>query len=625
MHKPILALAAAAVLAHAVPARALEVWMTARPLSKAMPDGESVPMWGFAQVTPEEFAATTLVTAATVPGPRIALPEADDTLTIHLRNDLPAPVSIVIPGQRAAPNPTWVDADGAVAAVGSRPSGNVSARMRSTATETPPGGTATYSWTGLRPGTFIYRSGTHPAVQVPMGLHGAMTRAASGGGAYPGIGFDAEVLLHYAEVDPALNRAVTDGVFGTAAYPSTIAYHARYFLVNGTPFVANQAPVPTIPVGGRTLLRLLNAGLETHVPTLLGSTLTAVAEDGHPYPYPRQGHAVALPPGKTVDAVMVAPAAGRYAIFDRMLELTSDGMSPGGLISYVDATASATVAATDDAFSGAEDTVLTVAAPGVLANDTGSGLTAALVAPPGGGELVLSADGGFTFTPAPDFSGGAVFTYRASDGTASSNVASAVLTLAPANDPPISANDDYHGTADQSLAVPAPGVLANDRDIDGDPLAASLVAPPANGTLSLAADGSFTYQPNAGFGGTDRFTYTAADGQAASPPATVTVTVARPTNQAPIAADDKARSVRGRPVTIFVLTNDHDPDGSLNPASVTIATPPNQGGSAVVNANGSITFTPKRRFRGTDVFTYRVSDQAGAASNEAKVSVDVVR
>lgn len=623
MHKPIL-LAAATMLVHSLPAQALEVWMTARPLTKVMPDGEPVPMWGFAQVTPEEFVADALVTPATVPGPVLALPDGDDTLTIHLRNELPAPVSLVVPGQVAPPNPTWVDAGGTVVSVGSRPTGDTAARMRSSATETAPGGTGNYSWTGLRPGTFLYRSGTHPAVQVPMGLHGAVTRPAAGGGAYDGIPFDAEVLLHYAEVDPALNRAVADGTFGTAAYPSTIGYHARYFLVNGAPFAPSQATVASVGVGGRTLIRFLNAGLETHVPTMLGTTLEAVAEDGHPYPFPRPGHGIALPPGKTVDAVMVAPAAGRYAVYDRMLELTSDGMSPGGLISYVDASASSLVAEADS-FAGVEDQVLTVPAPGVLGNDTGENLAATLVAPPGGGTLALAPDGGFTFAPAPDFSGNAVFTYRAGDGIATSNVATVTIAVAPTNDTPVAASDEYHAAAGQVLTVPAPGVLANDHDVDGDALTASTVTSPASGTLALAADGAFSYQPNQGFTGTDSFTYAVSDGQATSAPATVTITVAQPVNQAPIAVDDKARTTRDQPVTVFVLANDSDPDGSLNPASVTIVTPPNQGGTATVNPDGSVTFTPKRRFRGTDVFTYQVSDQEGAPSNEAKAGIDVVR
>jgi hypothetical protein len=96
-------------------------------------------------------------------------------------------------------------------------------------------------------------------------------------------------------------------------------------------------------------------------------------------------------------------------------------------------------------------------------------------------------------------------------------------------------------------------------------------------------------------------------------------------NVAPIAGQDIARTRRGLPVTIDVLATDTDPDGSLVPASVVITSAPVRGGTAVVNADGSITFTPKNRFRGVDYFSYTVDDNVGATSNEARVIVRVLR
>lgn len=102
------------------------------------------------------------------------------------------------------------------------------------------------------------------------------------------------------------------------------------------------------------------------------------------------------------------------------------------------------------------------------------------------------------------------------------------------NAPPI-ANDDTYSTPFQTqLTIITPGVLGNDTDADGDPL--SVVLPPdtgtSNGTLSLNADGSFTYDPNTGFSGTDSFTYVANDGtDNSTTAATVTITVGQlPTN-----------------------------------------------------------------------------------------------
>jgi hypothetical protein len=89
---------------------------------------------------------------------------------------------------------------------------------------------------------------------------------------------------------------------------------------------------------------------------------------------------------------------------------------------------------------------------------------------------------------------------------------------------PLAADDAYTAGA-QFLAVPPPGVLANDVDGDGDALTAARVAGPSNGTLTLNPDGSFVYTRRFGFRGTDTFTYEASDGVQRSNPATVTITI----------------------------------------------------------------------------------------------------
>src|SRR5262249_4900137 len=91
--------------------------------------------------------------------------------------------------------------------------------------------------------------------------------------------------------------------------------------------------------------------------------------------------------------------------------------------------------------------------------------------------------------------------------------------------PPSAANDSYTVTQGQTLNAPSPGVLANDSSFSGNPLTAIKVTDPANGTLVLNSNGSFTYTPNASFVGTDSFTYQASDGIASSNAATVSITV----------------------------------------------------------------------------------------------------
>ena len=95
----------------------------------------------------------------------------------------------------------------------------------------------------------------------------------------------------------------------------------------------------------------------------------------------------------------------------------------------------------------------------------------------------------------------------------------------PANSAPVARNDAYALDEDGSLDVPAPGVLGNDTDADGDVIGAIQVTSPAHGTVIFSDNGSFTYTPDSNFHGTDSFNYVAHDGNAESAPATVTLTV----------------------------------------------------------------------------------------------------
>lgn len=169
--------------------------------------------------------------------------------------------------------------------------------------------------------------------------------------------------------------------------------------------------------------------------------------------------------------------------------------------------------AVEDTYSTDEDVTLTVAAPGVLGNDTdgnGNTLTAVLVTDvlPAQGTLTLNANGSFTFVPALNFSGEVTFTYKANDGLLDSNTVTVTITVNPVNDEPQAVDDFYTVMESYTLGVDAVlGVLANDVEVDGDGLSVSIVTTTAHGTLSLWADGSFIYHPNPGFYGVDTFVY----------------------------------------------------------------------------------------------------------------------
>src|SRR5437762_1890048 len=159
-------------------------------------------------------------------------------------------------------------------------------------------------------------------------------------------------------------------------------------------------------------------------------------------------------------------------------------------------------------------------APGVLANDSdsdGDTLSVTLVSQPAHGTLTLNSNGSFSYTPATNYNGPDSFSYRASDGQTSSGTATVtILVDPPVNDAPVAVDDSYTTAEDTTLNLAAPGVLANDSDVDGNPLSVALVSSPAHGTLALNSNGSFSYTPAVNYNGADSFTYQANDGQADS-------------------------------------------------------------------------------------------------------------
>jgi VCBS repeat-containing protein len=169
------------------------------------------------------------------------------------------------------------------------------------------------------------------------------------------------------------------------------------------------------------------------------------------------------------------------------------------------------------------------------------------------------------------------------------------------------------------LTVATPGVLGNDSDPDGDPLTAVLVTGPSHGSLTLNANGSFSYTPAADFAGSDSFSYRASDGTVSSSPATVTITVT-PVNDAPrvVVAPGGTCGLDDRSGTINLTVSDVDTPAAaltLSASSNNQALLPN--GNIVFAGSGAsrtLTATTVAGRTGTANVTVTVSDGQATAT-----------
>src|SRR5450631_771945 len=271
-------LAALVLLLASNASQAQTVNLTAAPTSTTLPDGQSVPMWGYHCVDAGSNGATcaaanpAVQTAGTgwspivITVPYVGTATASSTkLTINLTNNLTftgttLPTSLTIVGQlggglgsggtvTASPvhsgqGVTWPTANTGPT---STPPAHMP-RVQSFGTEVAAGATTALSWNNLRPGTYLIESGTHPSIQGPMGLYGILVvttapAGAAAGTAYPAVGasaavsYNADVALLLSEIDPVQNVAV-DAAVRKAGFTETTVWSGLYGGC-GNPLLAN--------------------------------------------------------------------------------------------------------------------------------------------------------------------------------------------------------------------------------------------------------------------------------------------------------------------------------------------------------------------------------------------------
>ena len=316
------------------------------------------------------------------------------------------------------------------------------------------------------------------------------------------------------------------------------------------------------------------------------------------------------------------------ASFEYSLSDGQGGTATGTVNVTVNAVNDAPVAVVDSV-STDEDTALVINVADLLGNDSdvdGDTLSITAVDNGNNGTVVLNEDDGtITFTPTENFNGDASFEYSLSDGQGGTATGTVNVTVNAVNDAPVAVVDSVSTDEDTALVINVADLLANDSDVDGDTLSITAVGNGNNGTVVLNEDdGTITFTPTENFNGDASFEYSLSDGQGGIATGTVNVTV-NAVNDAPVSVVDSVSTNEDTALVIDVadlLANDSDVDGDT--LSIT-AVGNSINGTAVLNGDGTITFTPTENFNGDASFEYSLSDgQGGIATGTVNVTVNAV-
>jgi len=442
-------------------------------------------------------------------------------------------------------------------------------------------------------------------------------------------------------------------------YPPAVNYTPLYYLFNGVAFdkthssaslfPTSPAGTTATPVAGNVLVRLVNAGLRMHVPSIVGSQTTPpivptgvtpasvpgfslIAEDGNPLPgVSRVQSEVFLAAGKTYDVMIDAfpdtdPTDdpdmddAPLAVFDRALSLSGNAIArDAGMLAYITMNGltlpnsgvfASSAKANDDPYNAViAGTPLIISDPskGVLANDVnvygvkvvtgGVACTTATCATTGGGTVALASNGTFTYTPPGTFTSDS-FTYCGNGALTGATCATVNLGASSLTSSSTITCSAYTNTASIAtyLAVKTPGVLAGCTDTANLPLTVATSPAPAitagTGTLLVDANGGFTVSGVSSTAVTFSFTATNALGKTGSGSATINFPTA--SNLAVTVVD----GVDKTPITDYrwIIEEDRtffvDPNCTTNPLPMTCPTVTSQGAPAAFGTNFHTSYMP---------------------------------
>nr|WP_264002216.1 Ig-like domain-containing protein [Mycolicibacterium bacteremicum] len=364
------------------------------------------------------------------------------------------------------------------------------------------------------------------------------------------------------------------------------------------------------PTGTDTAVSIVEDGGTT------GGTLVGTDVDSTALSYALSGAAGRGTAAVGADGTWTYTPATNYSGTDSFTYTITDGTGSSAPI-----TVTVTVTPANDAPTGTDTAVTadedstTIGGTLVGVDIDGDVLTYLVGTPAAHGTVTLNSNGTWTYTPTADFNGTDSFTYTVSDGALTSNPVTVTVTIAPVNDAPTADDSEASG----SEGTPFGGTLvAADIDSDTGDLRYKLGEQAANGTVTVNADGTWTYTPDPGFHGDDFFTYTVDDGSADSAPVTVVLHVAA-VNGAPVGQAGSATGDEDTVISGTLTGTDPDGDTTLTYSLNTQATH----GTVTVNSDGTWTYTPATNYHGPDTFTYTVFDGA-LRSDPATVIIAVI-
>jgi len=262
------------------------------------------------------------------------------------------------------------------------------------------------------------------------------------------------------------------------------------------------------------------------------------------------------------------------------------------------------VDAIDDSYSVNEDAIFI---DNVITNDLrlgDGGIVVSLDSDVTHGTLALNADGSFTYSPDADYNGSDSFTYQVCDADSDCDIATVSLNIFPVNDVVDAVDDSYTANEDETLND---NVIGNDQNLGDGGLVTTLITDVANGTLTLNADGSFSYTGNQDFNGSDSFVYELEDSNGDTDQATVNITIEL-VDDIVDAVDDAFAVDEDAVLSDNVLTNDLNlGDGNILTSLITGVS----NGNLTLNSNGTFAYTPNSDFNGSDSFVYELEDDDG--------------